>query len=164
MNFIQTQFTKICSSKILHYTINHGYITLECNFKISLWWNVLNNTVYISAMRDPKPRISFINNSPIVDGRNVTMHLAINYNVTSLQCRLIVPNKLQKEELEEFLDCECACMTILFVQLSINCYRSKINCFFIFTPIAINCYSYKKNFVHPLLFKPILPPSLNLME
>ena len=61
-----------------------------------------------SAIRDPEPRISFVNNSPVVNGRDVTMHLATNYDVTSLKCILRVPNKLNMEHLEAVQDCKFA--------------------------------------------------------
>ena len=52
----------------------------------------LSNFWIHADLKDPVPNITLVNDSPIVDERNVTIHLATNYDYSSLECRLDAPD------------------------------------------------------------------------
>ena len=72
-------------------------------------------------LSEPEPRISFIDDSPAVSGNDVEIHLATNYDVSSLECKLDTQDEaVDLEGDEEYRDCKN-----LFVELE----RSRLSLF-----------------------------------
>ena len=60
----------------------------------------------VAALVDPEPKISFINDSPLVTGRSVTVHLSVNHPFSMLECSLSSPSNVQIGDKKEFHDCK----------------------------------------------------------
>ena len=78
---------------------------------------------------DPEPKLTFINDSPIVSGRNIEIHLATNYDVSSLECRLETQDPVPLGDDGLYQNCKNFLVKIeeMCINISLNCSKG-ISC------------------------------------
>ena len=88
----------------------------------------VSNFWIIVDLLDPEPSITFINNSPIVSGRDVEIHFATNYKVSSLECRLDAPDTIQLGDDGFYHDCKGSFVDVeqSSVRIFLNFHRNKL--------------------------------------